>query len=158
MIEPARKAVLGLGNLLFCDEGFGIHAVHRMQAELSNWYPVEWVDGGVLGLRLLPLVEECSHLLVMDLVDNGQPVGTLIEMTGAEIPLYTGVKMSEHQIGFQEVLAMANFRGRYPRYLHLVGVQPADLNPGVSLSPRVKAALPAAMDRATSILEKWFAA
>ena len=99
------------------------------------------VDGGVLGMSLLPLVEECSHLLVLDAVDAEQPAGTLLELAGEDIPLYNGVKMSEHQVGFQEVLAMAKFRERFPAHLYMVGVQPADLSVRVGLSPEVTASL-----------------
>lgn len=154
--HPNRKVVLGLGNLLFSDEGFGIQAVQTLQAEYGSQFPVEWIDGGVLGLNLLPLVEECSHLLVLDAVDAEQPGGTLVEMRRDEIPLYSGVKMSEHQVGFQEVLAIAKFREQYPTHLYLVGVQPADLSVGVGLSPLVTAALPTAFERATDILREWF--
>jgi hydrogenase maturation protease len=154
--HPNRKVVLGLGNLLFCDEGFGIHAANALQTQWGSQFSMEWVDGGVLGLNLLPLVEECSHLLVLDAVDAGQPGGVLVEMARDEIPLYSGVKMSEHQIGFQEVLAIANFRGYYPTHLHLVGVQSTDLSVGVGLSPAVTSALPEAVQRAAAILRKWF--
>ena len=156
MDQPNRKVVLGLGNLLFSDEGFGIRVVEILLAQQGAQFPVEWIDGGVLGLNLLPLVEDCSHLLVLDAVDAEQPGGTLVEMRGDEIPLYSGVKMSEHQIGFQEVLAMAKFRERYPTHLYLVGVQPADLSVGVGLSPEVTATLLAAVHRATAILREWF--
>jgi hydrogenase maturation protease len=158
MDHPNRKVVLGLGNLLFSDEGFGIQAVQILHAQHGSQFPVEWIDGGVLGLNLLPLVEECSHLLVLDAVDAEQPGGTLVEMRRDEIPLYSGVKMSEHQVGFQEVLGMAKFRGRYPTHLYLVGVQPADLSVSVRLSPAVTAALPATVQRATAILWEWFPA
>jgi hydrogenase maturation protease len=158
MDQPNRKVVLGLGNLLFSDEGFGIHAVRMLHTQHGSQFPVEWIDGGVLGLNLLPLVEECSHLLVLDAVDAGQPDGALVEMRHDEIPLYIGVKMSEHQIGFQEVLAMAKFRERYPAHLYLVGAQPADLSVGVGLSPAVTATLPAATQRAVAILRNWFPA
>jgi hydrogenase maturation protease len=158
MDQPNRKVVLGLGNLLFSDEGFGIQAVEVLHAEQGSQFPVEWIDGGVLGLNLLPLVEDCSHLLVVDVVDAERPAGTLVEMDRDEIPLYSGVKMSEHQIGFQEVLAMAKFRERYPTHLYLVGVQPADLSVGAGLSPAVTAALPAVVQRATAILRSWFPA
>ena len=108
------------------------------------------------GLNLLPLVEECSHLLVLDAVDAEQPAGTLLELAGEDIPLYNGVKMSEHQVGFQEVLAMAKFRERFPAHLYMVGVQPADLSVRVGLSPEVSATLPAVIQRTAAILRGWF--
>jgi hydrogenase maturation protease len=154
--HPNRKVVLGLGNLLLGDEGFGIHAVQYLQARAGAQFPVEWVDGGVLGLNLLPLVEECSHLLVLDAVDAGKLGGTLVEMAQDEIQLYNSMKLSEHQVGFQEVLAVAKFRGCYPTHLHLVGVQSVDLSTSIELSPMVWAALPAVYQRVTNLLLSWF--
>jgi hydrogenase maturation protease len=154
--QPHRKVVLGLGNLLLGDEGFGIHAMQYMEEQCADRYPVEWVDGGVLGLNLLPLVEDCSHLLVLDIVDAGKPSGTVLELARSNIPVYHGIKLSEHQVGFQEVLAVARFREHYPTFLHLVGVQPADFSLGVELSTQVKAALPEAAWRARDILQCWF--
>ncbi len=153
---PTRKVVLGLGNMLLGDEGFGIHAVCFLQDQLDGQFPVEWIDGGVLGLNLLPLVEECSHLLVLDIVDGGAPGGTVIELARSEIPNFQGVRLSEHQVDFQEVLATAKIREHYPTFLHLVGVQPNSLSPGIELSPCVKAAMAEAAWRARSVLQTWF--
>ncbi len=150
-----RKVVLGLGNYLARDEGFGIHALEALQAHLETHVPAEWVDGGVLGLDLLSLVEDCSHLLVLDAVDAGQPAGTVIELQDRDIPLFNGVKLSEHQVGFQEVLGLALFRDHFPAHLSLVGVQPADLSAGIGLSPAVEAALPQVLDRAADVLRGW---
>jgi len=71
MSNAARKVVLGLGNLLNCDEGLGVQAVKRLDAQLGAQTDFELLDGGVLGLNLLMVVEECSHLLILDAVDAG---------------------------------------------------------------------------------------
>jgi len=137
------------------DEGLGVHALKALEERLGSQADVELVDGGVLGLNLLPIVEECSHLLVLDAVDAGQPPGTLIELAGDEIPLRANLKMSEHQVSFQEVLGLAQMRGKLPPHLHLLGVQPADLSIGLDLSPVVKAAISRVVDRAVAILQEW---
>ncbi len=67
-----RRVVLGLGNLLNRDEGLGVHALRELERRFDADPGVEIVDGGVLGLNLLPLVEACSHLLVLDAVDAGR--------------------------------------------------------------------------------------
>jgi hydrogenase maturation protease len=156
MIEK-RKVILGLGNLLQKDEGIGIHALNRLTEILpaAEKDIFELVDGGVLGLNLLPLVDECSHLLVFDAIDAGKLPGTLIEMSGAEIPLYADIKLSEHQIGFQEVLGLAMLRGTFPEHLHLIGVQPEDVSTGMDLSPAVQAVLEQVVRRGIEILRGW---
>jgi hydrogenase maturation protease len=155
MANAARKVVLGFGNLLNCDEGLGVQAVKRLDAQLGVQTDYELLDGGVLGLNLLMVVEECSHLLILDAVDAGKPAGTVVELARDEIPLYAGVKLSQHQVTFQEVLGLADMRGNLPPNLHLIGIQPADLSIGLELSPTVANALPEVIRRARVILKKW---
>jgi hydrogenase maturation protease len=155
MFTPYRKAILGLGNLLNLDEGFGIHALRAMQEAIPASDDVEFVDGGVLGMNLLPLVEESSYLLVLDAIDAGQPPGTIIELKGEQIPLFTAAKLSEHQVGFQEVLGLARFRGNLPMNLHLIGVQPQDMSSGIGLSSAVASTMPEVVKRAMATLKAW---
>jgi hydrogenase maturation protease len=107
-----RVVVLGLGNILNRDEGLGVHALAALPPPVP---PLEFVDGGVLGLNLLPLVESCRRLLVLDAIDAGQPPGSLIELTGEAIPRYAGVKLSPHQLTFQELVGLAGFRANCRR-------------------------------------------
>jgi hydrogenase maturation protease len=155
MTGAGRKVVLGLGNILNRDEGLGVHCLEPLRARLGGAARVEVLDGGVLGMSLLPIVESCSHLLLLDAVDTGSWPGTVTEISSEEIPLFTRLKLSWHQLGFQEVLQLAAARGRLPAYLHLIGAQPADLSTGIGLSPEAAAALSAITDRALNILREW---
>jgi hydrogenase maturation protease len=155
MMEAKRKVVLGLGNLLNCDEGLGVQALQRLDTQLGEQLGVELLDGGVLGLNLLMIVEDCSHLLILDAVNVGKPAGTVVELRKDQIPLYAGVKLSQHQITFQEVLGLANMRGYLPEHLHLIGIQPENLSVGLKLSPVVENALPEVVGRAMAVLANW---
>jgi hydrogenase maturation protease len=150
-----RKVILGLGNILNRDEGLGIQALKLLDTQLGDHPEVELLDGGVLGLNLLMIVEDCSHLLILDAVDAKKPAGTVIELTKAEIPLYAGIKLSQHQVTFQEVLGLANIREKLPEFLHLVGIQPADLSTGLGLSETVEKALPQVVHLALRVLNDW---
>ncbi len=156
MMGSNRKVVLGLGNILNGDEGLGIHALKALAKKLSPLSgEIEFVDGGVMGFSLLPLVESCSHLLILDAVNAGRSPGSLIELRGEDIPLHAGVKLSQHQVTFQEILALAKFRDKMPPNLHLIGLQPADLTMGIGLSSVVAAAIPQMLDSATQVLQAW---
>jgi hydrogenase maturation protease len=154
-----RKIVLGLGNTLNRDEGLGVHALKVLEETLrlsfGEQIPVELLDGGTLGLNLLMLVEEASHLLVLDAINAGKPPGTLIELKRDDIPLFRGIKMSEHQVSFQEVLGLAKIRGRLPEHLRLIGVQPADISIGVEPSPVIAATFPKVVARSIACLKDW---
>jgi hydrogenase maturation protease len=119
-----------------------------LRDQIDSNMNVEFIDGGVLGLDLLPLVVDVSYMLVFDVLDAGLPPGSLVELVGEQIPKFADIKLSEHQLGFQEVLGLAQFRGRLPEHLQLVGVQPAIMSLGLELSKPVTAVLPQAVRRA----------
>jgi hydrogenase maturation protease len=150
-----RKVVLGLGNILNRDEGLGVQALRLLEPRSRDFPEFEFLDGGVLGLNLLMIVEECSHLLLLDSVDAKKSAGTVIELAKEQIPLYAGVKLSQHQVTFQEVLGLANIRGNLPENLYLIGIQPEDLSIGLGLSMPVENSLPQVVEKAVAILNKW---
>ena len=149
--------VLGIGNLLWADEGFGVRAVE----ELANRYDfdesVTLMDGGTQGMYLLPHVQDASHLLVFDAIDYGLPPGTLKVVLDRDVPNYMGAKqMSLHQTGFQDVLAAAALTGRCPQHITLVGVQPEELKDyGGSLRESVRAQVAPAVEIGADWLRRW---
>lgn len=151
----SRSVILGLGNILNCDEGVGVHALKALETRCGSRVRAEVIDGGTMGLSLLPLVEECDDLLVLDAIDARRAPGSLVELARDEIPLFAGVRVSQHQVTFQEVLGLAMVRGKLPRRLHLLGIQPGDTSLGIGLSAVAEAALPRLIARALEILQDW---
>jgi hydrogenase maturation protease len=153
---PISVTVLGVGNLLRTDEGVGVHAVRALSEKHRDDMPeAEFLDGGTLGLNLLLFIEEAESLLILDAVDAGSPPGALIHLTGDAIPRYAGIKLSEHQVTLQDVLGLAGVRGRMPKRLALVGMQPASLETGDTLSAACSAMLPEMLEKAEAILKEW---
>ena len=152
--------VLGIGNLLWADEGFGVRCAEALAERFALPPQVTVMDGGTQGLYLLPYVEEACRLLVFDAVDYGDAPGTLRIVVGDEVPRFMGAKkMSLHQTGFQEVLASAELLGRLPDELVLIGCQPVELEDfGGSLRDEVKAQIGPALDVACEWLTRWGAA
>ena len=149
--------VLGIGNLLWADEGFGVRCVEKLAAEWVLPDTVKLMDGGTQGLYLLPYVQAARRLMVFDAIDYGLPPGTMKRVVGDEVPRFMGVKkMSLHQTGFQEVISAAALTGKLPEELLLIGVQPEELDDyGGSLRPVVKARLGEAVDMALEQLRQW---
>ncbi len=107
--------ILGIGNVLWADEGFGVRCVEEMAERFALPEGVRLLDGGTQGLYLLPFLEEAGALLVFDAIDYGLPPGTLRLIEGDEVPAFMGAKkMSLHQTGFQDVIATARLLGRCP--------------------------------------------
>ena len=147
MGDDARILVLGIGNLLWADEGFGVRAVEALAAGRAFPGRVTLMDGGTQGFNLLGPVEEADAVLIFDAVDFGLDPATLHVLRDAEVPAFMGAKkMSLHQTGFQDVLAAAALKGRAPEAMTLIGCQPVELEDyGGGLRPAVAARLPEAV-------------
>ena len=158
--EDERIVVLGIGNVLWADEGFGVRCVEALQAGWDFAPHVQLIDGGTQGLYLIPQVTAARRLLILDAVDYGLAPGTLKLVENDQVPRFLGAKkMSLHQTGFQEVLMLAELTGRYPDEVLLIGCQPEQLEDyGGSLRPCVKAALERALTIAVERLAAWGAA
>ncbi len=152
-----RTLVLGIGNPLWADEGFGVRAVELLHQRYRLPAGVEVADGGTQGLFLLPLVRGADHLLVLDAVDFGDPPASVRVVRGDGVPRYLGAKkVSMHQTGFQEVLASASLAGDLPTRLTLIGVQPVRLDDfGGPLTEPVAARLDEVVALAVEELAAW---
>jgi hydrogenase maturation protease len=148
--------VLGIGNLLWADEGFGVRAVEALNRDYEFPSNVKLLDGGTQGLYLIEHVAAADILVVFDAVDYGLAPGALKLVENSDVPSFLGAKkMSLHQTGFQEVLATAELLGKSPKHLLLIGVQPAELEDyGGSLRAEVKAQIPAAISAALAYLAR----
>jgi hydrogenase maturation protease len=149
--------VLGIGNVLWADEGFGVRAVERLERDFEAPPGVKVLDGGTQGLYLVPFVQRAKRLLVFDAIDYGDAPGALRVIRDAEVPKFGGAKkMSLHQTGFQEVLELAELLGHLPEAITLVGIQAAVLEDfGGSLSPEVDARLDEALALGCAELDAW---
>jgi hydrogenase maturation protease len=149
-----RALVLGIGNVLWADEGFGVRCVEALAASRAFTDEVTLLDGGTQGLYLLPFLEEADVLVVFDAVDYGLPPGTMKIVEGDEVPRFMGAKkMSLHQTGFQDVIATAQLMGRCPEELVLIGCQPVELEDyGGGLRETVAACIPEALEIACAWL------
>jgi len=160
-VIPAATAtdtlILGIGNILWADEGFGVRCVEEFNRRYTVADNARVMDGGTQGLFLLPWVSEVRRLLIFDAVDFGLAPGELRLIRDDDVPSYMGAKkMSMHQTGFQEVLASSRLITGNPRQLALIGVQPELLDDyGGSLRDITRARLPGAIELALAVLREW---
>ena len=157
MTEKNRNqiTILGIGNTLYTDEGLGVHALAALQEKYGMDQQVELVDGSTDGMSLLGPVEDTDYLIVIDAINAGKDGGHIIELHGNDIPAYYGIKMSIHQLGFQEVLLASKLRERYPKNIVMIGMQPTSLELGIGLSETNEAQLPELIKLVEQQVNKW---
>jgi hydrogenase maturation protease len=147
--------VLGLGNTLLGDEGVGVHVAQRLRAGYCFPQTTQVMDGGTLGLDLLPYVEDADRLVVIDAIQMDVEPGTVIRLEGEEVPAFLSLKVSPHQMGLPDILAAAKLRGRSPGELVLWGVQPGVIDTSLELSPVVASQVDALVEGVLADLAGW---
>ena len=147
--------VLGIGNTILSDEGFGVKVVEFLQQNYKFPDNVQLIDGGTLGIELQHFIIGTQKLLIIDSIDGGAAAGTTFHLHGDEILNYFTQKISAHEIGIQDILTMLEITGKKIPCVELLGAQPYSLNAGINLTPEMQKLLPIFADKALEILKNW---
>jgi hydrogenase maturation protease len=135
--------VIGMGNVLMRDEGIGVRAVEELEARYELPPNVRLMDGGTTGMELFEPMRNCDCLIVADAVNADLPPGSLVRIANAEIRAFFQTKLSNHQLGLSDLLALLAFKGETPRHVAIIGMVPQLLDNRIGLSAPASAALEA---------------
>ncbi len=145
--------ILGVGNLLFTDEGFGIRVIEKLQERFDFADNVSVVDGGVLGLNLLGVISEADRLIVVDAIRNQGKPGTLYRLEGKAIPERVRAKNSLHQVDLLETLTLCQALDKVPETV-ILGVEPENIETlGIELTPAIQTQVDPMIDRVLAELK-----
>lgn len=133
--------VLGLGNLVMTDDALGGRVIEVLKQRFEFPGQVELLDGGTLGLDLLPRLEGIDKLLVVDALEMDAEPGMIFRLADDEVPRAFANKLSVHQMGLQDLLAVAELQGHLPAELVVWGAQSASIEMGTELSETLTPAL-----------------
>ncbi len=147
--------VLGQGNTIMTDDGFGVKVVNTLSSRYHFQGQVKLLDGGTLGLDLLPYLEEVESLLIVDAIDMRDEPGKIFRLEGAEVPRAFASKLSVHQMGLQDLLAVAELQGHVPRNLVVWGVQPECIEMCTEMTEIVAAAVEPVLTNVLEELQGW---
>jgi hydrogenase maturation protease len=137
------------------DDAFGYRMIKALQGRFTFPSEVTVLDGGTLGLDLLPQLEGIDRLLVIDALEMGALPGTVFRLEGEEVPRAFAGKLSVHQMGLQDLLAVAELQGNLPAELVVWGVQPDSIEMGLELTASVAAAMEEAIAGVVGELRRW---
>ncbi len=150
-----RTVVLGLGNVLLGDDGIGVWVADALSRRWSFPAGVTVLEGGTLGLDLLPSLDGVERLLLIDAVRLGLAPGALVRLEGCAVPAALDHKLSPHQVSVGDLLGAARLLGKEPPRVVLHGIEAACLDPGTGFSPPVAGALPRLEAAALDELRRW---
>lgn len=146
MSENRSILVLGVGNIIYTDEGLGVHAVEHLRARHAFSDNVTLMDGGTLGMRLMDAMMSCEKLIVIDAVLAGDEPGAVYRLTGEDLRKSLGFNDSMHQTDLVDTLIFCELAGNRPEAV-IVGMEPVDYQTmGTEMSPLVAERLPLLCD------------
>ena len=147
MPDPSRKIlILGVGNILYTDEGVGVRAVERLLETYDFSDNVTLMDGGNLGMRLMQPLMDSDYCIVLDAVLGGDQPGTIYRFTGEDLRKSLAFKDSMHQSDLVDTLIYCELVGKRPDTV-VIGMEPYDFkNMSIELSPTVADRVPAMIE------------
>jgi hydrogenase maturation protease len=126
-LQAPEIMILGVGCILYSDEGFGVRVIETLQDRYEFPDNVLVVDGGVLGINLLGVISKPDHLIVVDAIRNKGKPGDLYRLEGEAIPERIRAKNSLHQVDFLEALTLCQALDKVPETV-ILGVEPEDID------------------------------
>ena len=155
LLAAPDVTVLGIGNIVLLDEGFGVRAAEALDAAYEMPDNVQILDGGTLGMELMRFIPGTQKLLIIDSINGGAEPGTIFRFTDREVMEHFNDKLSAHEVGIQDVLAFLKVTGHEIPKVVVIGAQPYKLGAGVDLSPEMEQLLPRMVELAVQELQAW---
>ncbi len=141
-----KTVILGVGNILRSDEGVGVHIVKELERFTVNGSRFTVIDGGTLGIDLIPFIENADKLIIVDAVKDGGKPGTVYKFRREDIhdTRYTihDTRYSLHQINLIDTLNIMEIQNKLPKETVIIGVEPKNLGWGEELSEEIKKRIP----------------
>ena len=150
----AKTVVLGVGNILLSDEGFGVRVAEALSQRFRFPDAVEVLDGGTLGIELMRFLDGAERLILIDAIHGSEP-GSFRIIQGDDVRLYFQEKVSLHEMGIQEVLASLVVMEKPIAEIVVIGVVPQSLEIGLDLTPLVASRIDEATDSVIRQLHAW---
>ncbi len=141
--KNSKPIVIGVGNILWSDEGVGIHIVRQLRKRnISKLMEIHEV--GTSSFELLNVIDGNSRVIIVDAVRMDEKPGTVksidlvIDDDISLLPQFTSL----HQLDLISTLKMAKGVIDLPKKIILIGIEPASLDTGTELSKPVEAVVP----------------
>jgi len=140
--DGGKVVVLGVGNVLLKDEGIGVHVARVLQEMMPDCGPdLEIIDGGTSPDAFL-LLNGVYKLVIVDAIRAGGTPGAVYRFHPDDIRSSDSVSLSVHQVGVLDSLQMMDLSGSSPEEVVIIGVEPAEIEWGLELSPGLSQRMP----------------
>lgn len=150
---PRNVLILGVGNLLLSDDGFGVHVINELR-NIPLPSSVTLIEAGIVSHQLIPDFHEADLLIFVDAVEAGDVPGSIFKFSPDDMRFMTNLKMSLHDMSLMDVLHMTELTGKRPETI-IIAVQPKDVKScSMELSDEIRAVIPKVIELIIEELKK----
>jgi hydrogenase maturation protease len=138
---PLNVLILGVGNLLMKDDGFGVHVINELRK-----YPfppnVSLIEAGIVSHQLIPDFHAADFLIFVDAVEAGDTPGSIFRFRPEDMRFMNNIKASLHDMSLMDVLDMTELTGDRPETI-IIAVQPKDVKTvSMEMNDEISAVIP----------------
>ncbi len=137
-------AVVGLGNILLGDEGFGVHLINDLKAKYTFSDNVKILDGGTVGFLLIEHFLENDYLIFIDAIRANDAPGSVYKFNTKKLPPNITFVSSIHEIGLGDIIGHVKLMGLEKETI-VIGIEPLSVCPNnltTTLTPLMKEKMP----------------
>ncbi|WP_456402464.1 HyaD/HybD family hydrogenase maturation endopeptidase [Hydrogenimonas sp.] len=137
--ERGGIVVIGVGNILFRDEGVGIYAARYLEENYEFSPPIEIVDGGTLGFKLMGYYQSYERVLIVDTVSIEDEPGAVYNLPSDVLMGLGSYRNTAHEVEVVEMLEICSMLDQMAE-VSVIGIVPEDIESvEISLTPRLRA-------------------
>lgn len=119
--------IMGVGNILLGDEGFGVHALQYLESNYIWPENVKLLDGGTLGLMLMAELMECDRVIILDIALGGHEPGTFYRLDNEDMQKTFSLGKTAHSSGIEDILISCDLAGHRPKAV-IFAMEPFNYN------------------------------
>lgn len=129
--------IIGIGNVLQKDDGVGVYAASYLNENYTFSEEIEIINGGVEGIHLLNVLEENSHIVIVDCLQLDDTPASIYAIPAQEISGYGLNNGGAHEIGILQCMDMMELQGKEIPKAIVIGIVPGEVTFEFGLSPEL---------------------
>ncbi len=118
--------IVGVGNILFKDEGVGVYAANYIEENFTFSPQIEIIDGATLGFRLMSYFQEYENVLILDTISIKDAPGSIYRLPHEEMLGLGNYRQSAHEVEVVEMLEICSLLEQIAT-VTVFGIVPADI-------------------------------
>ncbi|WP_345977499.1 HyaD/HybD family hydrogenase maturation endopeptidase [Sulfurimonas sp. HSL3-7] len=147
-----KIAVIGVGNILFMDEGVGVYASKMLKENYVFKPEIEIVDGGTLGFKLMDYFEDYDKVVILDTVSIDDNPGSVYNLPAEALMGLGDYRKTVHEVEVVGMLEICSMLDKMAE-VSVMGIIPEDiLTVQINLTETVKQGLPLLLEKSVNIL------